>query len=144
MSFQFKCRCGHVYELPDNAVGKSLKCKVCGERTPITESTRSLGLSTDQVEEALEAAAYDEVSQPSVKPASQSLPAQSLPEPPRPKEYKVLSQKDKWFSGKFDPERLESAINAYAKQGWIVKALATASIPGLTGTRDEMIVLLER
>lgn len=29
------------------------------------------------------------------------------------KEYKVLSQKDKWFTGKFDPEALEQAINAY-------------------------------
>lgn len=29
------------------------------------------------------------------------------------KEYKVLTQKDKWFSGKFDPANLEQAINAY-------------------------------
>lgn len=33
------------------------------------------------------------------------------------KEYKVLTQKDKWFSGKFDPANLEQAINAYASQG---------------------------
>ena len=144
MPFQFTCRCGHVYDLPDNAVGKSLKCKVCGERTPVTQSVRTLGLSTVEVEEALQDAADDEVSQPSLKPAAQHQTAQALPEPPRPKEYKVLSQKDKWFSGKFDPERLESAINAYAKQGWVEKALATASIPSLTGVRDEMIVLLER
>ena len=30
------------------------------------------------------------------------------------KEYKVLTQKDKWFSGKFNPETLEQALNAYA------------------------------
>ncbi len=144
MSFQFTCRCGHVYDLPDNAVGKSLKCKACGERTPVTESARRLGLSTAEVEQALDDSAHDEVSQPSLKPAVQLQLPESLPEPPRVKEYKVLSQKDKWFSGKFDPEKLELAINAYAKQGWVVKALATASIPGLTGMRDEMIVLLER
>lgn len=28
------------------------------------------------------------------------------------KQYKVLSQKDKWFSGKFDPDKLEKALNA--------------------------------
>ena len=61
------------------------------------------------------------------------------------KQYKVLSQKDKWFSGKFDPERLESAINAYAQQGWIVKAAFTAEIPGIMGhAREEAIVILER
>ena len=61
------------------------------------------------------------------------------------KEYKVLSQKDKWFSGKFDPAKLESALNAYAQQGWIVKAAVTAEIPGLfSNTREEAIVILER
>ena len=61
------------------------------------------------------------------------------------KEYKILSQKDKWFSGKFDPAKLESALNAYAQQGWIVKAAFTAEIPGLfSSTREEAIVILER
>src|SRR5262249_33845982 len=62
-----------------------------------------------------------------------------------PKQYKVLTQKDKWFSAKFDPERLEQAINAYANQGWVVKSVTTASFPGFVGgNRDEMIVVLER
>ena len=61
------------------------------------------------------------------------------------KQYKVLTQKDKWFSGKFDPERLEEAINAYAKQGWRVVGCATASFPGLIGgNREEMVIILER
>jgi hypothetical protein len=60
------------------------------------------------------------------------------------KEYKVLTQKDKWFGGKFDPEKLEQAINAYAAQSWRVISCATAQIPGFTGTREEMIVVLER
>jgi hypothetical protein len=60
------------------------------------------------------------------------------------KEYKVLTQKDKWFSGKFDPERLEQALNAYAKQGWTVKSATTASIPGFGGNREELVVILER
>lgn len=60
------------------------------------------------------------------------------------KQYKVMTQKDRFFAGKFDPEKLESAINAYAEQGWQVVSVATASIPGFGGARDEMIVILER
>ena len=61
------------------------------------------------------------------------------------KEYKVLTQKDKWFSGKFDPELLEKAINAYASQGWRVVAAATASFPGIiSANREEMVIILER
>lgn len=60
------------------------------------------------------------------------------------KEYKVLSQKDKWFSGKFDPAVLEGAINSFAQQGWIVKAAFTAQIPGFGGAREEALIILER
>jgi hypothetical protein len=61
-------------------------------------------------------------------------------------QYKVLTHKDKWFSGKFDPQKLEEALNAYAEQGWRVIAATTAEIPGLAfaGTRDEFIAILER
>ncbi len=59
-------------------------------------------------------------------------------------EYKVLSQKDKWFSGKFDPLLLEQAINSYAMQGWRVIGCATADIPAFGSTRQEFITLLER
>ncbi|MFD1950244.1 DUF4177 domain-containing protein [Sphingomonas arantia] len=60
------------------------------------------------------------------------------------KEYKVMSQKDKWFSRKFDPESLEQGLNAYAAQGWEVISVATASIPGIGGNREELIVVFER
>ena len=59
-------------------------------------------------------------------------------------EYKVLSQKDKWFSGKFDPLKLEEALNAYAEQGWRVIGCATADFPSFGGPRQELIALLER
>lgn len=59
-------------------------------------------------------------------------------------EYKVLTQKDKWFSGKFDPTILENALNAYAQQGWRVIGCATADIPGLGVTRQEFVTVLER
>jgi len=61
------------------------------------------------------------------------------------KVYKVLSQKDKWFSGKFDPDLLEKALNAYAQQGWQVVQSVTASIAGIIGgNREEIIIILER
>ena len=61
------------------------------------------------------------------------------------KEYKVLSQKDKWFSGKFDPETLENALNAYAQQGWRVVSITTATINAFIGNnREELVVVLER
>lgn len=62
----------------------------------------------------------------------------------RMKQYKVLTQKDRFFSGKFDPEKLENAINAYASEGWQVRAVTTASFPGFGSNREEMIVVLER
>ena len=61
------------------------------------------------------------------------------------KEYKVLTQKDKWFSGKFDPAKLEAALNAYAEQGWRLVSCATADIPGgFGGNRQEFVAVMER
>lgn len=58
--------------------------------------------------------------------------------------YKVLTQKDKWFSGKFDPAKLEDALNSYAEQGWRLVSCATADIPGFGTTRQEFVAVLER
>jgi len=60
------------------------------------------------------------------------------------KQYKVMTQKDRFFSGKFDPEKLEGALNSYASEGWAVISIATAKIPSLTGQREEMVIVLER
>ena len=60
-------------------------------------------------------------------------------------EYKVLTQKDKFFSRKFDPQQLEAALNSYALEGWVLITAATAEI-GMSGlgTREEMIFVLGR
>ncbi len=60
------------------------------------------------------------------------------------KEYKVMTQKDRFFGGKFDPERLEAAINSYAEQGWAVVGVATANIPSLGESRQEIVIIFER
>jgi hypothetical protein len=58
--------------------------------------------------------------------------------------YKVLTQKDRFFGGKFDPEKLEAALNAYAAEGWSVITTATADIRSLGGARQEMVVIMEK
>ncbi|MDF2698904.1 MAG: hypothetical protein K0Q49_460 [Haloplasmataceae bacterium] len=60
------------------------------------------------------------------------------------KEYKVLTQKDKWFSGKFDPIKLEGALNSYAQQGWELVTCATADVPGFGTARQEFVAILVR
>ena len=61
------------------------------------------------------------------------------------KEYKLLTQKDKWFEGKFDLPRLEEAINHYAHRGWKVRAMTTAQVAGFSGgVKEELVVLMER
>jgi hypothetical protein len=55
-----------------------------------------------------------------------------------------LTQKDRYFSGKFDPEKVEAALNAYAAEGWSVIAVTTGEIGRGMGNREELLVFLER
>jgi hypothetical protein len=59
-------------------------------------------------------------------------------------EYKVLTQKDRFFSGKFNPEKLEAALNGYAAEGWRVVGVATGEISAGFTSREEMVFILER
>jgi hypothetical protein len=71
------------------------------------------------------------------------VPAGTSPSTPR--EYKLLTPKDKFFDGKFELLRLEEALNHYARQGWVVKAMSTPHVKGFSGALEEWItVLLER
>lgn len=58
--------------------------------------------------------------------------------------YKVLTQKDRFFGGKFDPEKLEAALNAYSAEGWRVAGIATADIATWGSSRQELVVVMER
>ena len=60
------------------------------------------------------------------------------------KEYKVLTQKDRYFGSKFDPQRIEEALNAYAQEGWVLKVGTTNDFPGFGAKRNELILILER
>ena len=59
------------------------------------------------------------------------------------KQYKVLTMKEKFLPGRFDPEAMEAVLNSHASEGWIVKAMATAKIRGFAH-REELVVILER
>lgn len=58
-------------------------------------------------------------------------------------EYKVLTQRDRMI-GKFDPEKLETALNTYAEEGWRFVGVATADVAAITGKKQEAIFILER
>lgn len=60
------------------------------------------------------------------------------------KQYKVMTQKDRFFGGKFDPEKLEAAMNSYASEGWEFVGVATADIPSFGGKRQEIVVIFGR
>ena len=45
-------------------------------------------------------------------------------------EYKVLTERDKRFSGSFDPESLEQALNGYAAEGWRRHVIVGGTHPG--------------
>jgi hypothetical protein len=60
------------------------------------------------------------------------------------REYKVMTQNDRFFAGKFDHEKLESAINSYAAQGWQVVTIALVSIPSFSGWREKVAVVMEK
>ncbi len=60
------------------------------------------------------------------------------------KQYKVITQNDKLWRGKFSIDKLNELLNTYAKEGWIVKSITTGDInTGLGRARQEIIIVLE-
>ena len=60
------------------------------------------------------------------------------------KEYKVMSQKDRWFTSNFDADAIENALNQLAKQGWQLVTVTTQRFGGIGNSRDEIFFFLER
>jgi hypothetical protein len=56
-------------------------------------------------------------------------------------EYKVLTQQDRRWSGKFSPENLEHTLNRYAAEGWRVVATVPVASPWSLSTSQVMILL---
>ena len=56
----------------------------------------------------------------------------------------MLTQKDKWFSGKSDPETLEKVLNSYAQEGWKVITSVSMTVPSFSLGQNELMIILER
>lgn len=125
------CRlCKGIYRLPEGITDETvIECPHCGKNIYILSGLpkeKKLRLTT------------------MIDPPSSNY-FSDLENTKKRKEYKVLSQKDKWFSGKFDPSLLEEALNEYAKLGWSVTSSASADVNSfMGGNRQELIVILER
>ena len=59
-------------------------------------------------------------------------------------EYKVISAKDKFFGNRFDPKKLETAINALGREGWELVEIANSDSAGMLTNRSEMIMIFKR
>jgi len=99
-------------------------------------------VATDQPPDQLKAELDSEVGHSEHSEVAHAFEAHS---PTGFKEYKVLWSRDKMFEGKFDVTRLEDALNLFARQGWVVKAMSTPHLKDFGGgTKEEVVVLLER
>jgi hypothetical protein len=58
-------------------------------------------------------------------------------------EYKILTDRDARFSGKFDLGALETTLNSYAQEGWRVTDGFTASSVW-KNSKTEIVLILER
>ncbi|MGB9378418.1 MAG: DUF4177 domain-containing protein [Mycobacteriales bacterium] len=58
-------------------------------------------------------------------------------------EYKVLTERDKRFSDKFDPDVLQTALNAYGADGWWLAESVLVSAP-MKSSKTELLLILER
>ncbi len=58
-------------------------------------------------------------------------------------EYKILTDRDARFSGKFDLEMLEATLNSCAQDGWRVTDGFTASSVW-KNSKTEIVLILER
>ena len=112
--------CKQKYEIDQEHIGMSMDCVSCAKNFVIQEfQTKNISMNV--------------------------FPAQSNSKENKMKEYKILTQKDQWFSQKFDPESLENALNSYASQGWKVVSAVTATFPSLLGgNREEIVIIMER
>jgi hypothetical protein len=58
-------------------------------------------------------------------------------------EYKVLTERDRVFTGGFDPTKLETPLNEYASEGWrVVAPVPSSSL--WKSMKAEILLILER
>lgn len=60
------------------------------------------------------------------------------------KVFKVMTQKVRAFGGKFNPEKIEEALNAMGKEDWEIDGVTSAEFPSITGGRQELVIFLSK
>jgi hypothetical protein len=157
--------CGEKGSIPGHLVGKKIKCQKChasfvagGAPAPSPAPTDAATSTGDSIEvDGLDPSIWASTAAvgvavavaPEAPPREHREPSPAFtaspPDGGPARQYKVLTQKDRFFEGKFELPRLEDALNHYARQGWVVRAMATPHVTGFSGgPREEIVVLLER
>lgn len=160
MAIIFSCPCGKPLKAKIELAGKRTKCPFCGAIVPIPAVTTALagaaviGVDSDPSTMVFDWSSLHET--PAQEPPSSSYELPAAPSaskhdlpvaPPSGDEssqrYKILTQRDKGFTGKFDPVKLEHSLNEYASKGWSVKAAVTMNTHDHTGSHCELVIILE-
>jgi hypothetical protein len=166
--------CGERGKIPPSLLGSRIKCKKCGLSFNVapataraTASAGPTGVGTAAVTvgsasegiavEGLDAGAWTAPDEHhdalKMQPEDYHASAEATDgtsmfvahEATGLKEYKILTSKDKIFDGKFDLGRLEEALNHFAREGWVVKAMSNPQVKNFTGgMQEEIVVVLER
>ena len=63
---------------------------------------------------------------------------------PSKHQYQIITQKDRFFSSKFNPALIERALNEYAQEGWVLKNAVSADFGSVGMSRNELIIFLEK
>ncbi len=162
--------CGEKGKIGANLIGARIKCRKCGisfmVAAPAAKAVATAGPaapaattgSSHGIEvEGLDASSWSLSTEtgaavsavatidPDTRVETPAAFTAAGPPSSGPREYKLLTPKDKYFDGKFELARLEDALNHYGRQGWVVKAMSTPHIKGFSGGPEEtIVVLLER
>ena len=148
--------CGEKGKLPQQLAGIRIKCKKCSASFLVPSPGGSSAEAHEPAESHDDGIAVDGLdisswSEPSPVATAAPVPVvaplltETAPLAAGVKQYKLLTPKDKFFEGRFEFTRLEDAINHYARQGWVVRSMATPLVAGFAGDpREEIVVLLER
>jgi hypothetical protein len=168
MPIVFNCTCGKPLRAKEESAGKRTKCPHCGAIVAIPggagkpagpasnpDDPQSIDLAWPTVEAhppstgSVEPPSSTSIKIDSVSSVAAVGEAQRPSDRPKPSDgtlqYKVLGAKDQGMAtGKFNPLKLEEALNEHARQGWAVKSAATIPIVSHSGTHYEVVVILER
>ncbi len=166
--------CHERGKIPDKFVGSRIKCPKCGagfqvtapEAKPAAAATATATAASTATTPAprqpqgdeIVVEGLDDAAWASAPSTEQSHPHDESPATFDPhvqgvatvdstrtaKQYKVLTPRDRYFEGKFDLARLEDALNHFAREGWVVKGVATPHVVSFHGEKEELVIFLER